>query len=439
MVQTIEVAVTQTKQGMQEKLDASSEQITQLEKQIGNLEESLKEEVDTRAKKEDELSLVREQFDKEKEELFDSQKKEKEQFQSDLQLATSKSRGESELLDKKNVQYQELEKQMQKMQELHQEEIELVQHEAREETKLELEKEINSLTSQLSSIHSERDERVKRISELEKLVDSLKTTKETDKFESNTRLNEIEADHRKEIEVLTSELDLFEAESVEKSRKLQESLKEKETVISAMGKQLADAESRHGVASENEKALRSKIDVLQMDLSKLKTELRASENELADQVVLKEKAVEDMKTELTNTAQEQFKERNAMYRTLKKKFDEATSKVVVLERELRLAKKELDEAKKRHEAREADLKDELALAKASVVKSDANIARMEKKHRADLQRSKEELGTANATSQQIQKSLAIVVTEKEGLQQEVKELKTISEELLEMVERNGLS
>jgi hypothetical protein len=36
----------------------------------------------------------------------------------------------------------------------------------------------------------------------------------------------------------------------------------------------------------------------------------------------------------------------------------------VLERDLRFAKKELEEMKRRHEAREADLKDELAQSKA---------------------------------------------------------------------------
>lgn len=439
MVQTIEVAVTQTKESMQEKLDASSAEIDQLTKQIGDLESRQKQEAEDRTKMEDQLSDLREQFEREKTELLDSKTKMVEDFESQIQVAESKSQEESELIGKKQSEYDELHKQMEQMQKLHDEEVELVQREAREETRGELEKDIASLKSQLLTVESEKDDFVKKISELEKALEEIKATKEQHTADTDRSLNEVKAAHRKEIDELTAELDLFEAENVANMKKLKESLKEKETVISAMGKQLADSEGRTTEANESQKTFRSRIDELENDVSKLKAQLQAAEEELADQVVLKEKAIEDVANELTTKAQKQFEERNVLYRGLKKKFDEATSKVSVLERDLRFAKKELDEAKKRHEAREADLKDELAQSKATAVKSDANIARMEKKHRLELQRSKEELEAANSTSQQIQRSLAIVVNEKEKLAAEIVDLKNISEELMAMVEGNGLA
>jgi chromosome segregation ATPase len=433
MVQAIEVAVTQTKESVQEKLDASSNEIDGLQEQI----EELKKKVDDKTRTENRLALLKEQFDKEREELLASHRKEKEEYEFQIQLAQSTSQEESERSIKKQSEYDDLHKQMQQMQELHDEEVELVQREAREEARAEVEKEIGSLKSQLISVQFERDELVKQISELEKIMRETKAAKELEKAESDRSLNEMKAAHRKEIDELTAELDLFEAENVENMRKLRDSLKEKETVISAMGKQLADAEDWSTKANENEKALRSKIEMLEQDVSKLKSQLQVAEEELADQIVLKEKSIEDVANELTMKAQKQFKERNELYRGLKKKFDEATSKVSILDRDLRFAKKELDEAKKRHEAREADLKDELAQSKASVVKSEANTARIEKKHRLELQKCKEELEAANAISQQIQRSLAIVVNEKEKLSAEVVDLKNISEELMAMVEEKG--
>jgi DNA repair exonuclease SbcCD ATPase subunit len=299
--------------------------------------------------------------------------------------------------------------------------------------------EIDALQAALTTTKSDKNRLEKQISELEARLGETEAKSESDKLDCDRQLREIQTRHRREIDELTAELDLFEAENVENIRKLQESLKDKEAVISAMGSQLAEAESRFASTIENQHLLQCKIKELQEDLRKANDEKAAKEQEVTEQIVLKEKAIEDVANELTAKAEKQFEERNELYRVLKKKFDEATSKISILERDTRFAKKELDELKKRHEAREADLKDELAQAKAAIAKSEAILARAEKNHRAELQLSKEDLDAAKATSEQIQKSLALVVHEKEKLAAEVVDLKNISEELMAMVEERGLA
>ena len=85
---------------------------------------------------------------------------------------------------------------------------------------------------------------------------------------------------------------------------------------------------------------------------------------MEEQIILRDQACEEAQRKIIEKVEKQFDERNAMYKELKRTLDESNSKVSILERDLRFAKKESDELKKRFEAREADLKDELAQAKA---------------------------------------------------------------------------
>jgi chromosome segregation ATPase len=439
MVQTVEVAVKQAQEGMQEKMEAATKQLDQARIEADHLKKKLAEEMKKLAEKENAVEVITDRFQKEREELEVAHEAAIQKYENEIRLARSKVEEQVVQNDRRVTEYEQLQKQMDRMQALHIEEVELVQQEARQEIKVQLQNKIDALQAQLASIQKEKQDLETKFNELKMQLREIQNQHDKEKLSADRRLREMQSHHRKEIDELTAELDLFEAENVENIRKLQESLKEKETVISAMGSQLAESESRCSNSSETQSLQQRRIQELEEELKKAHGEKAAREQELTDQIILREKAIGDVANELTAKAEKQFEERNELYRVLKKKFDEATSKISVLERDLRFAKKELEEVKKRHEASEADLKDELAQSKAAVAKSDANLARAEKNHRAELQRSKEELEAAKATSQQIQKSLAIVVNEKEKLAAEVVDLKNISEELMAMVEEKGLA
>ena len=144
-------------------------------------------------------------------------------------------------------------------------------------------------------------------------------------------------------------------------------------------------------------------------------------------------------------AEGQLAERNQYYQALKRELDNSQSKTSVLERDLRFAKKEMDEMGKRHDAREADLRDELAQSKASIATEEAKRKRAAKMHKAEIERAKQveleleaKYDESKKTSQSIQKTLAKLVTEKQQLESELAEVTAISEELADLCEKNKL-
>jgi septal ring factor EnvC (AmiA/AmiB activator) len=73
------------------------------------------------------------------------------------------------------------------------------------------------------------------------------------------------------------------------------------------------------------------------------------------------------------------------------------------------------------------------------------MARIEKNHLNELDQAKDlqmklqtQLKEAQATCNQVQKSLAVVVNERDLLRKEVTDLKAVSDELMAIVEENGL-
>mmetsp|Transcript_23063 Transcript_23063/g.24573 ORF Transcript_23063/g.24573 Transcript_23063/m.24573 type:complete len:174 (+) Transcript_23063:966-1487(+) len=168
--------------------------------------------------------------------------------------------------------------------------------------------------------------------------------------------------------------------------------------------------------------------------------------EIDDQIILREKACNEAREEMIEMAEKQLDERQEYYKTIKKELDNAQSKISVLDRDLRFTKKELDEMSRRHQACEADLKDELAQAKALGATSEANQIRAERAHRAELNQAKDagktmksKLEESQAISQSVQKTLAALVTEKERISQELVEVTAISEELACLLEEKRAS
>jgi chromosome segregation ATPase len=384
-VQAIEIAVKQAKEDMQEKLEQSTNKIDELTHQLQQLEKQRAVDTDTI----NQITTLKSKLNDELIATVESHKKEMEIFKDEMETIKAKAKEETD----------KLEKYIQSMQELHDEEIELVKNEAQEEIqriqnsnpsdvtehatfqemKSKLEEELALLKSKIDSAQSEKDELFTNSRNLESRIGSILENAEKEKIDQERRIKELESGHRREIDSLTAELtaelDLVEAENVEKMRKYEEALKDKETVICAIGSQLAESESRFNASSESLDQLRIEARQLKEDLQTMKSEKQAKEQEIIkliekhqqdieEHTALTEKAVQEAANEIRSQAQAQFNERNEMYRRLKSTYDEATSKISVLERDLRFAKKELDEVKKRHEAREADLKDELAQTKA---------------------------------------------------------------------------
>ena len=82
---------------------------------------------------------------------------------------------------------------------------------------------------------------------------------------------------------------------------------------------------------------------------------------------------------------------------------------------------------------------------SAVASREANLIRAEKVHRAELERArdaekimKSRFEESQATSQSVQKTLAVLVTEKQSLNQELLEVTAISEELASLCEKNNL-
>lgn len=324
-----------------------------------------------------------------------------------------------ELIQTTSKDIEELEEQIKKMNEMHEEEVELVRSEARDEVdelhgqiqllhselnekpsgytedfvsqlkakfeddmmdvKSKAKCEMERLRFELESAITEREEAFKKTtklqSQLSELQERLATKSEQARSDFERQLKELRQDHAKESDELLEQLDLVEAEHVDRFQKLQVVVGEKETVISAMGSQLADSESRCVTTSKKLELLNKEVERLNSALAVATTEVGARRQEILEltekhaiasenHVLLREKACEEAREEMIERAEKQFEERQEMYRTLKNRFDNSTSMISVLERDLRFAKKETEELKKRKEGREADLLDEIAQGKA---------------------------------------------------------------------------
>jgi hypothetical protein len=79
---------------------------------------------------------VSDQFQKEKDEIIACHKKAKDKYEIDISSAMSKSQEEKERAEKRNSEYDELQKEMRRIQALHREEIELVKCEATEQARM---------------------------------------------------------------------------------------------------------------------------------------------------------------------------------------------------------------------------------------------------------------------------------------------------------------
>lgn len=458
--------------------------------------ESLNQEMQQlRTKQNDELSLVNSSSKEQVESLQD------EMQQLRIVLSEEFENEKIGIIQNKTRECEALEGQIKTMNEMHSEELELFASESREEvdslkkTIVDLQKLLDSkssgaltedvviemktnfedtlkelkgitkvdkdnLLNKISSLKEEKDAEIKRASKFETQIVEIKAQNaarvEKIRDEYVRQIREVKSAHASESEELLSQLDLIEAEAAQRFKNAETAVTEKDAVITALGSQVAESESRSAATSKEYEVLNQEIESLRSDLEivsaaneerqkEVTNLIERHKKEIADQISMREGACNEAREEMIALAEGQLAERQEYYQALKRELDNAQSKISVLERDLRFATKELEEMGRRHEAREADLRDELAQSKAAIATKEAGLIRVDKLHQVELDRArgaekaiKTKYEQSQATSHSIQKTLAALVTEKQRLEQELTEVTAISEELATLCEKNKL-
>jgi len=332
-----------------------------------------------------------------------------------------------------------LESQIQRIKEEHATELNDLNTKARQN----LERELTELESKLLENHNQDTTRQ---------VEALRSRAQSDKEEYTRMIRQVREAHNQEIDELLKQLDLIEAENEDKMKKMILLVKEKETVITALGQQLVDAEDKLITNVAEKERLSERLQILDEELAMAKDETESKTKEVKrliaeraimaeEEAILREQACADAREEMIQRAEIQFEELNSTYKKLKSKFDEATGRIVVMERDIEHAHRNAEQIQREKEATEVELSNQVAQAKAAATTADLNAARKAKQYRQELQAADElreelqiRLDQAISTSRSIQTTLASVINERELLLAENKDLKAVSEELLEMVE-----
>eukprot|EP00531_Pseudo-nitzschia_arenysensis_P017052 CAMPEP_0116121928 /NCGR_PEP_ID=MMETSP0329-20121206/3950_1 /TAXON_ID=697910 /ORGANISM="Pseudo-nitzschia arenysensis, Strain B593" /LENGTH=1201 /DNA_ID=CAMNT_0003615757 /DNA_START=180 /DNA_END=3785 /DNA_ORIENTATION=- len=420
-------------------------------------------------------------------------------LQSELrQLRTAFENEKTEIIEQKRRECVALEDQIKSMNEMHSEELELVASESREEidvlkkkvrqleldlgkkssgvaeferTKFDLQNALTEakefakaekerLLMQIDSLEEEKEAETQKSSRLETQLVEIRSESaarfEKVKEDYDRQIREVKSEHASESDELLAQLDLIEAEAAQRFKNAEATVTEKDSVITVLGSQLAESESRAASTFKEFESLKEEVESLRSDLEVVTSSNEASkreitklvdrhEKEIEEQVELREAACNEAREEMIALAEGQLAERQEYYQALKRELDNAQSKISMLERDMRFATKEMEEMGKRNDAREADLRDELAQSKAATATKEANRIRAEKLHQTELERTREaekvmrsKYEESQATSNSIQKTLAGMVTEKQRLEQELAEVTAISEELATICEKNKL-
>jgi hypothetical protein len=267
-----------------------------------------------------------------------------------------------------------------------------------------------------------------------------------------SQMKEADDNHNKQFEDLLAQLDLVEAEHQHTISAKEKLLLEKDAIVDALGSQLAEAQRKINEAqhernqeTDQSKQAQQKCHALEEELQLLKSEildLKDAHKKFAkDAAVAQARACEEAREEMIEKAEIQFQQANEHYVKLRKQYDESQERAKKLESELKSMKKKVERVAKEKESCEIDLKAEVAQLNAAKSKIEADSAQKAKEYRRELERL---LQTAKAfeakadeagkTSRSIQTTLATVVAEKEKLQKEYEEMKSVSEELMAIVE-----
>jgi len=474
-----EAEVAQFKKNLDDSKRSADEQQQILEAQLQTERKKLVED------HEKEIKIMKQYIDQ----IQNNAKGEIERLEAELcQIKLDFEEKTSEIIKTKSKECEVLENQMNSMHEMHTEELELIESENLEEGNgwnkkiAKLQKELDAkvamtskfeesleevkgeakierirLQAELDSLQEEKDAEMKKVNELKSHIGEIqaqtKTRIEKEKIKCNRQIYELRKQHGSESDELLAQLDLIEAETDQRCQTAETAVREKDAVITALGYQLAESESRSVAATKTYDRLKQEFESLRRDLDSTNASNKANQIKISDlianhsreideQIALKEAACNEAREEMIALAEGQLAERQEVYQALKRELDNAQSKVSVLKRELRFATKELEEMSRRHEGQEADLRDELAQSKAALATKEATLLGAEKVHQVELHRvrdaekaMKSKFEESQVTRLSLQKTLAATVTEKQRVETELAEVTAISEELATMLER----
>lgn len=268
------------------------------------------------------------------------------------------------------------------------------------------------------------------------------------KQEHEAKILQIEARHEREKEDVILKFAETDSDYQTKLSELSKSTSEKDAIITALGSQLAEAHVRLKKGEDSVRHLTEKLEQSQKELSqacgeigRLKHELQALSEKheafIKEAEAAKEEACEEARDEMIERAEIQFKQANELYVKLKKQYDICKKKVATLEAELKKSKHALEEQGSSQTNYEA----QLSSLKSEKTKIEEEAARKGKEYRTEMERLlqaaedfEKKYKAAEHTSRHAYKKLAAVNAEKEKLQKECDEVKSVCEELMAMVE-----
>ena len=265
--------------------------------------------------------------------------------------------------------------------------------------------------------------------------------------------------HRKELDDVIAQLDLMEAEFKEEKEglrkdnaELQQSISDKESVISALGAQIAELNDRYSKIEESKEIVEQTVTAVRQDSEKAQQRVRHLEGKLksltgefeafrkeADR--LRDEACEAAREETIERAEAQFQQANSLYMKLKKQYNLSKEKVDSLTADLDKAKRQLEANDRRLDERDAEHKAEVADLKSSIAKAEVEHAKKLKEHRQEMDKLlmaadnfEKKQKAATETSRNLQSSLSTFVADNDRLKKELAALKNDHEDTQKVCE-----
>lgn len=321
-------------------------------------------------------------------------------------------------------------------------------------------------------------EQAKQLKEANKeRIQSLQNALYAAQTEAETRIREIQDEHSNEIEEMITQLDAIEEElNTKYNEGISSITKQKDVIINALSTHLAEEREKNEAFEAERESNNAEIDALsheneqlKQSIDQLKVEYQKILDEERNESKMREKKIEQ---EIRSAAQRQFSEANKYYLQLKNDYDSTCNENAALKNTIKEVQSKADSVARERKGVEMELKSEVARLKAGMkvalniffflicvlsllttfvtiflfaielANNEAKHAKEQQEATAALDQTQEierelraKLDEANTNCTQAHMSLATVVHEKEKLEKENKELTSLSEELMGMVER----
>eukprot|EP00545_Synedropsis_sp_CCMP1620_P000153 CAMPEP_0119008762 /NCGR_PEP_ID=MMETSP1176-20130426/3919_1 /TAXON_ID=265551 /ORGANISM="Synedropsis recta cf, Strain CCMP1620" /LENGTH=894 /DNA_ID=CAMNT_0006961159 /DNA_START=189 /DNA_END=2873 /DNA_ORIENTATION=+ len=322
----------------------------------------------------------------------------------------------------------------------------------KEELKEQLEAERKAMDSELHDARANQESQSDREKELLEKLSRLEIASRREKDAFTLRVEGVKQEHTTQIDEMLAQLDMIEAEHTERHSSLEKSMEQKEAIISALGKQLAETTHRRGELEAEHEANTQRLKTTEeeltlslqgtADLEATVEMLRKEKREAVDTEKRKGQTICDkVRNETIAEAEAQFNKANEHYMTLKHEYDGALGKIAKQEKDLKLIRREVESAKSEGASREAEVAADLAQSRAALATEEATAARKVNEFRTKMEKvqatqrdAQTKLEESNAARHATNLSLATLVSEKEKLIKENKDLNAVCEELMAMVE-----